>query len=364
VTAVLPDVGVVRPLRPTVVHAGAWWLWAIGLTLTAARTTNPVLLALLMTVAGFVVVSCRRPTPWSGAYGSLLRIGLVVILFTLALRLLLGGGGEGAVVLRLPRVPLPSWLTGITLGGPVHSGPLLDSGYQALQVAALFACIGAANSLASPLRLLRSMPAALYEAGLVVTVALTLVPQAVAAAGRLRQARRLRGRATSGLAGLRGMAVPLLEEALDRSLALAAAMDSRGYGRRAGVSPGRRRLTTMLTLAGLVAVGVGCYGLFDAASGHALALPALGGGATLLACGLLAAGGRTPRTRYRPDRFGPRSVMIALSGIAAAAGTVGAAGLHPGTQPPMAPTLSVLAVLGLAVALAPVLIAPAPRDPA
>ena len=64
----------VRPLHP-----GAWWLWATGLATAASRTTNPILLALILVVAGYVV-ACRRTTaPWARAYGFYLRMGLVVV---------------------------------------------------------------------------------------------------------------------------------------------------------------------------------------------------------------------------------------------------------------------------------------------
>ena len=45
-------------------HPGAWWAWALGLAAAASRTTNPLLLVLLVLAAG-VVVNARRPdAPW------------------------------------------------------------------------------------------------------------------------------------------------------------------------------------------------------------------------------------------------------------------------------------------------------------
>ena len=68
-------------------------------------------------------------------------------------------------------------------------------------------------------------------------------PQLLEGVTRVRAARRLRGRRHTGLRGLRGVAMPVLEGALERSVELAAAMDARGFGRtadrgRAG-APGR-----------------------------------------------------------------------------------------------------------------------------
>ena len=66
--------------------------------------------------------------------------------------------------------------------------------------------------------------------------------------GRIREARRLRGRPVRGVAALRGLALPVLEGGLERSVALAASMDSRGLrpaGR--GVAGRARRVAAAAT---------------------------------------------------------------------------------------------------------------------
>ena len=37
---------------PRWTHPGAWWVWALGLATAASRTTNPLLLGLIVAVAG------------------------------------------------------------------------------------------------------------------------------------------------------------------------------------------------------------------------------------------------------------------------------------------------------------------------
>jgi len=69
-----------------------------------------------------------------------------------------------------------------------------------------------------------------YEFGVAVVIATSVLPQLVASSARIREAQRLRGQDIRGLRGWRRLALPLLEDALARSLDLAAAMDSRGYG--------------------------------------------------------------------------------------------------------------------------------------
>ena len=48
------------PRLPRLLHPAAWWAWAIGLAMAASRTTNPLLLALVLAVAGYVVAGRRE----------------------------------------------------------------------------------------------------------------------------------------------------------------------------------------------------------------------------------------------------------------------------------------------------------------
>jgi len=213
-------------------HPGAWWLWALGLAVAAGRTTNPLLLGLVLAVAGYVVVARRTDAPWARAYGFYLRLALAVVAIRVVFGALLGAPVPGRVLVTLPEVTLPEWAAGVRLGGPVTAEGLAAAAYAGLQLATMLVCIGAANALANPRRLLKSVPGALHEVGVAVVVALSFSPQLVDGVARVRAARRLRGRPDRGLRGLRGVAMPVLEGALERSVELAAAMEARGFGAR------------------------------------------------------------------------------------------------------------------------------------
>ena len=356
-------------LLPRHLHPGAWWLWAAGLATAASRTTNPLLLALVVAVAGFVVSARRPATPWGSSYGAFVRLGLVIVAIRVVMGALFGVTQGTHVLFTLPELPLPAWASGVRLGGPVTLESVLAAVYDGMRLAAVIVCVGAANALVPPARLLRCVPAALYEAGVAVVVALTLAPQLVRATGRVREARRLRGRSNRGLRGLRGIAVPVLEGALERSLDLAAAMDSRGYGRRAAVPAAVRRTTGGLVLAGLLGVCAGVYGLLDAGSPPALGLPLLVAGVLLAGTGTAVAGRRVRRTRYRPDPGALPEWLTTASGAVAAGCTVAAAllgtlALTPTVSPLVWPQLPVLPAAGVLAALLPVVVAPLPPSPA
>ena len=62
-----------------------------------------------------------------------------------------------------------------------------------------------------------------------------MLPQFADSVRRVRAAQALRGGETGRVGRLRRLLVPVLEDALERSLALAAGMDARGYGRAGGL---------------------------------------------------------------------------------------------------------------------------------
>ncbi len=332
----------------------------------ASRTTNPILLLLIGGVVAFVVAARRTAAPWSRSLVVFLRLGLVVIVLRVVLVVVFGNRLPGHVLFTLPQVPLPSWARGVSIGGPVTVEALVQAVVQGLRLAVVLLCFGAANSLASPYRLLRCLPAVLYEAGVAITVALAFAPELVVSIGAVRDARRLRGRPVRGFAGLRGMAVPVLESAFDRSLQLASSMDARGYGRRVPVSAGARRWATGGTAVGLLLVIGGVYGVLVSGSLPGGGIPFVAVGAVLVGVGLAAGGRRTNRTRYRPDPWGWPEWVVGASGAVAvgcliAAGVLGVAGLQFSVYPLGLPTLPLLAAAGILVGLLPAWAAPVER---
>ena len=350
---------------PRLLHPAAWWVWGVGLAAAASRTTNPFLLLMVVAVVGWVVLE-RRELGASNALVPFLLVGLFAIGLRIVMVALLGDGVPGRIELfRLPEIPLPQWTSGVRLGGPVTLEGILVAVYDGVRLAAILACLGATNALASPRRLLRYVPATLYEIGTAVVVALTFAPQLVEDAQRVRAARRLRGHSTRSLAEVGRLAVPVLVGALERSLELAASMESRGYGRVVQRTERSTRTAGVLTLAGVAGVVVGLYGLLDATSPVYLGAPLLVLGATCTVVALLVGARRDPRSHYRRDPWGAAEWLVCLAGVVPAvalglAASRGWSGVVPPQVPAAIPTVPPGLVAAIAAGALAAYVAPVP----
>lgn len=352
-----------RPARS--LHPLAWWGWALGLAVAASMTTNPLLLVLIALVTTLVVTSRRGDSPWSRAFKLYAILALVIIVFRAVLHVLVGYKFGEILLLPLPEVDLPAWAAGIQVLGRVYLEGLLGAVLQGAKLGVLILAIGGANALANPKRLLRSLPNALHEVGTAIVVSVSVAPQLAESVQRVLRARLLRGDDSRGLRAVPRVALPVLQDTLDRSLLLAAAMESRGYGRHA--EGGRNRLTSLLTLLGLLVLALGMYGVLAPQGPAWMGLPTLLAGVGLLVLGMVLGGRAVRVTTYRPDPWGIAETATVLCGVAAAAGAVvtrrlAAVDLGMPLQPLGPPTLPIIAACGILLAALPAFLTPPPAE--
>ncbi len=296
-------------------HPLAWWAWAAALALATARAPGVGAATAVLAAVVLVVVVRAGDAPTARLFPGYLMLGAGIVLARLVFHVLVGIKPPGPVVLDLPIVRAPDWAVGVHLLGPVTTTGLTTAAAAGLQLATLVVCFGAAAALADPRRALRSLPAAMHHMGTAVVIAVSVTPQLVTAAAAVRRAQRLRGTPERGWRALRATAMPVLTDALDRSLALAASMDCRGFAR---ASAGHRdRRTGPLLAVALVALAVGGYGLLTDGSGwRGVLLVTVGAAAG--AAGVVAAGRGARTSRYRPDRWGSAETRVAGAGVVAA----------------------------------------------
>jgi energy-coupling factor transport system permease protein len=352
-----------RPLHPV-----AWWIWALGLVIAVNRTTNPLLLILALSVLGFVVANRRTDAPWARAFKYYLMVALFIIVVRIVFQSVFVSGIEPGdhVLFRLPHIRTPTWYAGVRIGGPVSLEATLSATVDGLRLGTMICCIGAANALANPKRALRVLPGALYELGAAVVVSISLAPQLIESVQRVARARRLRAGQRRGWRALRSIAIPVLADGLERSMLLAAAMDSRGYGRTGPATRATRRLTAGLMLAGMAGLCTGCYGLLGGSGPRLLATPAIVAGAVLCSAGLALGARRVHRTHYRPDPWRAPEWIVAGCGLISAvtlylSAGYNAADLNPSFSPLRFPALPVLPAVAILIAAGAAFAAPPPR---
>jgi len=353
---------------PRFLHPGAWWLWALGLAVAASRTTNLLILGLIAAVLLAVVLARRSDAPWALSFRYYAWMAALVVAIRVLFRIVFSVGGSH-VLLNLPQLQLPGPLSAFRLFGPVSVEALVGGLQDGGQLGVMILAVGAANALANPKRLLAAVPGALYEFGTVVVIALSVFPQLAESVQRVGQARRLR---STSKHFLRQVVMPVLADALARSLDVASAMDSRGYGRRGGVSRDQRRVTSILLLVALGALCVGLYGLLDAGgagwlhasvAGVSVGVLMVVAGFALAALALRLAGRRAVRTRYRPDAWLGAEWLATVCGMVPAGVLIWVAALDPALARPGAtqwPAMTLGVLAALVVGSLPAFLTPPP----
>lgn len=211
-------------------HPLTWWIWAIGLAIAVIRFGNTVFTISCVGAVAVVVFINRENAPWGKSFNWTLKLSLWILFVRTIVGVLIGVPIPGTTLFSVPILPLPNWMPGIRIGGTVTSERLTSALTEGILICAIIVIFGAAASLTSPHRLLRVLPVYIYEFGISIVIATSVLPQLVSSVSRIRQAQKLRGQSLRGFTSWRRVAIPLLEESLARSLDLAAAMDSRGYG--------------------------------------------------------------------------------------------------------------------------------------
>jgi energy-coupling factor transporter transmembrane protein EcfT len=211
-------------------HPFTWWLWAIGLAIAILRFDSSWFTLGCLVAVMVIVFSLRDDAPWAKSFDWTLKLSAWILAIRTFIGITIGVPIPGTQIFQLPIVPLPSWMPGIRIGGVVTWERFSSSLTEGLMICSIIVIFGAAASLTSPHRLLRVLPVYIYEFGVAVVIATSVLPQIVTSVKRIRMAQRLRGQSIKGFTSWKRVAIPLLEESLARSLDLAAAMDSRGYG--------------------------------------------------------------------------------------------------------------------------------------
>lgn len=232
---------------PRWVHPLAWWAWGLTAATAAIVITGFWFHAGLLATVFAVLALKRSNGSWTNSIGLFFRLAIFIILFRLTIEIIFGVHFGGPVLLTLPEFSLPNWLGGIELGGVIGANGLVAAFVNGFKLATIVVAAAAPAALVPPNLLLKSLPSALYEAGLVTVIALGFLPALSADAKRIKTAAALRGNPARGLISNFKLLLPLIDSSLARAVTLANAMESKGFG----------KTKTKSSNSALIAIGLG-----------------------------------------------------------------------------------------------------------
>lgn len=292
----------------SVFHTSAWLLWLVASATIPLLTQHPLYLILALGAAWLVFQTVRQVSPEAALWGSFIRLALFVWAFTVPFNALSAHLG------RIVLFSLPDFWP--IIGGIVTLEAVVQGLVSGLKLVVLLLIFAAFNAGVDHYRLLRLTPAFLYHMGVITSIAVTFVPQMMAAGREIREAQTIRGHRFRGLRDLLPLFVPLLTGGLERAIGLAESMEARGFGGNVQtVSAGKELLTKLGTLTALLLAlaGLFWYSYFPPTQEIGLAL--MGLGVALLTSIFWRLGRRVTRTRYRRGIWQRRDTGLALAGL-------------------------------------------------
>lgn len=295
--------GVKETSPPQAIDAQAWVIWLAAMLFVALSTRNPFYQGLLML---WIVATWQSPKNATSLFGlkNIAQLGVFAIFFGTVFNALTVHVGQ-TVLWTLPRdVPILSG--SITLEAAVFGA---SSGFTIVLLILIFSRFSLAIDYASMLRL---MPSALFEMGLMISISFTLIPNMRRAWRDIRHTQALRGHRIQGIRDLGPLVVPLVVNGLERALTLAEAMESRGYARRDNRLNRQTKLLFGSSLVGLLLLVIANTFL---SIDRLILVAGLTGCGIGIWLGLRGLNASLTRTRFRQNYWTWRESIVAISAL-------------------------------------------------
>ncbi len=341
------------------VDVRAWLVWAGAVLVLASSCRNPIYALIALAIVMLCDASVTREGPRRGLPGAA-RFALLAVPLAAMLNTLISHLGD-TVLVRLPS----SWPV---IGGVLTLESMVFGATNGLLLSLIYAAFALVSRATSVHDLVRLTPAALHEAGVVLSIAISFIPQTQRSLVRIREAQALRGHRLRGVRDWLPIVVPLLVSGLERSMGLAEAMVARGYG--AVEARGRPVAVQVLSVIGLVGLIAGWLARSFSADARVWATLLMAAGVMALLAALRLAGRGVQRTRFRSAVWRGEETLVAAGAALAMVGilvplpwvgreTLAYAAYPRLTPPPFDPLLALL----LAGLLVPAALAIGQREP-
>jgi energy-coupling factor transport system permease protein len=298
--------GVKETSPPQAIDARAWLIWLAAMLFVALSTRNPFYQALLVM---WVVTTWQSPKNSATLFGlkNIAQLGAFAIFFGTVFNALTVHVGQTALWTIPGDVPILSG--SVTLEAAAFGA---SSGFTIILLILIFTRFSLAIDYASILRL---MPSALFEMGLMISISFTLIPNMRRAWRDIRHSQALRGHRIQGIRDLAPLVVPLVVNGLERALNLAEAMEARGYAHRRTSLDRQAKFLFSISLVGLLLLVVANTFLNIE---RLIVVGALIGFAMSMWLGLRRLSASVHRTRFRQNHWTWRETLVTMSALSIA----------------------------------------------
>jgi energy-coupling factor transport system permease protein len=287
------------------INTWAWIAWLLSALILIARTRNPLYLAIIFLVIFILATRLSRLTGRMHPH-FLVRLTLSFIVLSTIFNALFAHYGSNVVFTIPQRIPF--------LGGVITLEAMVFGAINGLVLAAIFGAFSVV-SMALPARsIIRLVPRAFYPVAVVLSIALTFLPNTLNQFQQIREAQAVRGHRMRGWRDWLPLIMPLLIGGLERAINLSESMTARGFA--ATSAPQRSSMNQVLSVTGVLALLAGwvlrLQGKFPVAGMLMLSVGAL------LILGMLWKSGRSfPVTTYRRESWSWLDTAIVIGAAGA-----------------------------------------------
>lgn len=299
--------------RSTAVHPVTWWSIAL-IQISIAIISQTVTPLLIMGITSLICVILLDRN-WVKSIKFYAALATVVFATRLLFRVLFNfASANQDIAFQFPMLEINVGLGPVHILGPLSFAALNAAIIDGLKLAVIVFSIGVASALARPDQLLKYTPAAVYEIATAVSIAINLAPQLNQSIQRVKKSAALRGRSHS-LGLTRSVIIPVLEDAIENSMHLAASMSARGFGRTSEKTISTGKWLRALSIAALIVSVIATFliltlGFFNEASTATVILSLV-----LLVLSLRISSRQRIRTTLNRQKLGAPDFLILLLGI-------------------------------------------------
>lgn len=284
----------------TRLDARAWLIWTLSAAVLTMLTRNPLYIVIILLAIRLVAITWQQE---EAAFKlPLLRMFLIILLFSSVFNMLFAHVGQHVLFTLPANWPL--------IGGPLTLEAAVYGAINGLMLFTLLVVFITFNNIVPGSDLVHLTPRAFHNLGLVVLIALTYVPETHRHWQKIRDAQAIRGHQIRGWRDWRPILIPLLVGGMERAMALAEAMVSRGYG-------ATEQTRQPLLVQGLLLLGLGAafagwlFSFWHGWPGWVL----MASGVVVLLMLIWALGEKVSLRRYESARWTWRETVVVITAV-------------------------------------------------